>query len=161
MSLIVSLKKLRERTVHFQGEVTIAEMDLPPNDELVRLGAPVSYDFEASVRGDAIILEGQVSTVADCDCARCLKPVKVDVEIDVWQATIPLEGEDAVSVLDDSVDLTPFLREDILLFFPQHPLCKSECKGLTFVDKRPAKKPDEPTGAGNGSAWTALDKLKF
>ncbi len=161
MSLTVSLKTLRDRRVHLQGELTAEEMDLPPNDELVRLTQSVHFDFEATATGSEILLEGEVWTVADCECARCLKPVQVEVELNPWLAMLPLEGEDAVSVLDDTVDLTPFLREDILLAFPQHPLCKPECKGLTFVDKSPAKQPEKPTSEGSASAWSALNKLKF
>jgi uncharacterized metal-binding protein YceD (DUF177 family) len=43
---------------------------------------------------------------------------------------LPLEGEDKVPVDNDCVDLTPFVREDILLEFPQHPLCKPDCGGI-------------------------------
>ena len=35
-----------------------------------------------------------------------------------------------VAIENDCVDLTPFVREDILLEFPQHPLCKPDCGGL-------------------------------
>jgi uncharacterized metal-binding protein YceD (DUF177 family) len=54
--------------------------------------------------------------------------------------------------------LTPYLREDILLALPQHPLCEPECGGL----KLPARAKDPEKTAGNtASAWDALDKLKL
>ncbi len=36
----------------------------------------------------------------------------------------------AVPIKNDCVDLTPWVREDILLGFPQHPLCRPDCGGL-------------------------------
>jgi uncharacterized metal-binding protein YceD (DUF177 family) len=49
------------------------------------------------------------------------------------------------------------VREDMLLEFPQHPLCKPECAGLK-------KKPRKPTGGEEEiepSKWSELDKLKL
>jgi uncharacterized metal-binding protein YceD (DUF177 family) len=56
----------------------------------------------------------------------------------------------------DCVDLTPFLREDILLALPQHPLCSSDCKGLLRKYEREAI---PGSGRDKPSAWSELDKL--
>ena len=59
------------------------------------------------------------------------------------------------------MDLTPYLREDILLEFPQHPLCEADCAGLP---NRAEKEAGSATGAGQtpGSpVWSELNKLKF
>ena len=70
---------------------------------------------------------------------------------------LPLEGDDKVSVNNDCVDLTPFVREDMLIEFPQHPLCKPECAGLIKKTKvhKAGMEEKEP------SPWTELDKLKL
>jgi len=60
----------------------------------------------------------------------------------------------------DCVDLTPFLREDILLTLPQHPLCKPDCRGLSQFAAGGASGPTSQTNAG-ASAWAALNKLKL
>jgi uncharacterized metal-binding protein YceD (DUF177 family) len=69
-----------------------------------------------------------------------------------------LEGEDKVSVENDCVDLTPFIREDILLDFPQHPLCKPECAGLKTKSQAPKVKDAEKEAS---AVWAELDKLKL
>jgi uncharacterized metal-binding protein YceD (DUF177 family) len=72
---------------------------------------------------------------------------------------LPLEGPEKAAMKDDLVDLTPYLREDILLEFPQHPLCEADCAGLP---NRP--KPNKTKGASQtegSSAWSELNKLKF
>ena len=80
-----------------------------------------------------------------------------------WTALLPLEGEEKVPIDNDCVDLTPYLREDILLEFPQHPLCDADCRGLPAKETGKAKKP-APAGDSSQqepSAWADLDKLKF
>jgi uncharacterized metal-binding protein YceD (DUF177 family) len=70
---------------------------------------------------------------------------------------VPLAGEEKAPVNNDCVDLTPFLREDMLLEFPPHPLCKPDCGGL--------KKGQAPKTGGQdvaaSAAWAELDKLKL
>ena len=64
---------------------------------------------------------------------RCLEDFEFELEPDPWTLYLPLEpleGDEAVSVKNDCVDLTPCVREDILLGFPQHPLCRPDCDGL-------------------------------
>jgi uncharacterized metal-binding protein YceD (DUF177 family) len=60
------------------------------------------------------------------------------------------------------VDLTPYVREDILLEFPRHPLCNPECRGLP---NKSIGKPRNTSGTGktgaDSSAWAELNKLKL
>ena len=65
-------------------------------------------------------------------------------------------------VVNDCVDLTPYVREDILLEFPQHPLCDPECRGLpkTSIGKSRNTSGTGKTEVGS-SAWAELNKLKL
>jgi uncharacterized metal-binding protein YceD (DUF177 family) len=84
------------------------------------------------------------------------------VDFDNWAVHLPLVGEDKVDSAGDSVDLTPYIREDILLAFPQHPLCETECRGLKT---QPATGAKGSNGAEQSeetsSAWAELNKLKL
>jgi uncharacterized metal-binding protein YceD (DUF177 family) len=80
------------------------------------------------------------------------------VEVLGWACHLPLEGEDKITADNDSVDLTPYIREDMLLEFPQHPLCKPDCAGLKKKSK--VQKMDAPEKL-KPSAWSELDKLKL
>ena len=81
--------------------------------------------------------------------------IEFTLELDPWTQYLPLEGEDAVPIKNDCVDLTPLVREDILLEFPRHPLCKPDCGGLKKSVKKTAVKQE------NKSAWAELNKLKL
>jgi uncharacterized metal-binding protein YceD (DUF177 family) len=72
---------------------------------------------------------------------------------------LPLEGEDKVSIVNDCVDLTPFLREDMLLEFPQHPLCKPECGGLKKKATKSVEKSEK--SKTKPDVWAELNKLKL
>jgi uncharacterized metal-binding protein YceD (DUF177 family) len=86
---------------------------------------------------------------------RCLKSFEYQIELDHWAVHLPLEGEEKVSHKGDFVDLTPWVREDMLLEFPQHPLCQMDCGGLRKSEKKPAAKQDAQ------STWAELNKLKL
>ena len=76
---------------------------------------------------------------------------------------LAVDGEEKVIINNDLIDLTPYIREDILLGFPQRPLCNTECEGLPG---NKVGKPKKASGPGKtvkdaSSAWSELNKLKF
>jgi len=95
-----------------------------------------------------------------CQCVRCLKPFDYDLDLENWTAHLPLEGDEKVAISGDFVDLTPHMREDILLEFPQHPLCEADCRGLPKTDSGKSNTSDS-TSTAEPSAWAELDKLKL
>jgi uncharacterized protein len=121
----------------------------------------VSYDLTAQKSGRDMLVRGKVGLVLDCECARCLKAFKQRVDLEDWTALVPLEGPEKAVIKDDSVDLTPFLREDILLSFPQHPLCGADCAGLPNRAEKNAKQTNGASQAPVSSVWSELNKLKF
>ena len=156
--LKINLRHLEEEGVHLQGELPAAELDLGVADELIHTEKPLRYDLSVELMHDAILATGSLVMPLECECSRCLKRFKSEVKLTGWAAHLPLEGEDKVAVENDCVDLTPFLREDILLSFPQHPLCKPDCAGLKKkTSARKAEAAEKPATA----VWAELDKLKI
>ena len=158
MSLKINLRHLEEHPLQLKDEVPVAELDLGVNDELIHTEKPLRYDLSVELLHDAVLATGALALALDCECGRCLKKFKTELKLTGWAAHLPLEGEDKVAVDNDCVDLTPFVREDILLSFPQHPLCKPDCAGL--------KKKSKASEAGGLDAikpaiWSELDKLKL
>jgi uncharacterized protein len=157
--LSVNLRHLETRTVVLHGELSLAELDLDVRDEMIRVTQPVEYDIEVEKLDDALQLQGELHVALECECVRCLKKFNLTLDLDNWTLHLPFEGEDAVSIDNDCVDLTPLLREDILLGFPQHPLCKPDCVGLkTNIGKSKTIAGKEET---KPSAWIELNKLKL
>lgn len=155
--LSVNLRHLELHEVQLEGELSAAEMDFGLHDEMMRAERPLRYDLTVEKLHEALLVTGSLELLLDCQCVRCLKPFKHRVVLEDWRCHLPLVGEERVPVNNDCVDLTPFLREDMLLEFPPHPLCKSDCGGL---EKGQAPKAGRKEDAAS-AAWAELDKLKL
>jgi len=161
MPLLVNLRHLDKRNLSLEGELPMAELELDDRDEMIRANQPLRYNLEAQLLDGSLLIRGELAITLDCECVRCLKPFKYKLKLPDFAAHLPLDGEGAVTVSGDCVDLTPILREDTLLEFPQHPLCKPGCSGLA-ARKTGKKKTNDPAGPDlKPSAWSALDKLKL
>jgi len=156
--LSINLRHLELKDLLLQGELSLKELDFELHDELIRIATPLKYDLKVEKLHDSILVTGEMRLALDCECVRCLKPFKFKVNLDDWACHLPLEGEDKVTIYNDSVDLTPYIREDMLLEFPQHPLCKPDCAGLKKKSKVPKA---DGTEKLKPSAWSELDKLKL
>ena len=160
MPLLINLRHLDRNDLKLVGELAVAELDIDIGDEMVQLKQPLKHKLEVQELDDSLLVRGTLVLPLDCECVRCLKPFVYKLEWKDWACLIPLTGEEAVPRDGDTVDLTPFLREDILLELPQHPLCKPDCGGL----KKPVVGKAKSSGAGDvktSSTWAELEKLKF
>lgn len=163
MALTLNLRQLeKEEHICFQGKLSPEELEMQGFDDLIELALPVKYDLEAELIQDSILIRGSLEVVLECECVRCLKTFEHPVPMDEWVCHMALKGEEAEPVLNDLVDLTPHIREDIFLALPQHPVCNPECQGLTSDATSHVGPPDRGDIPDEGaSAWAALDKLKL
>ena len=161
MPLCVNIRHLTRHNVVLEGQLPAAELDLETHDQMVQARLPLQYDLEVQLLDDSLLVRGSLWLTLDCECVRCLKPFRYHLELKDWACQLPLKGEDKVPVVDDSVDLTAHIREDILLAFPAHPVCDSRCAGLAGT--KPGLRLNKGSGRAEASpsAWTELDKLKF
>ena len=161
--LEVYLLQFEKGSVKLQGALTPSDAGLLIQDELTSVKQPITYNLSAERLGDSLLITGSLRLVANCECARCLKPFELPLNFESWACYIPLEGEDQADVLGDCVDLTPYIREDIVLALPQQPLCDSECSGLPGVVKLDEKQQSAgPAEAAKPkSVWDQLDQLKL
>jgi uncharacterized protein len=160
MRALVNIRHLEAGPLELRGRLTLKEMDIDPLDPLVHVRQELAYDLVVQKVERGILAQGNVELALECECSRCLTTYTHPVRLDNWICHLPFEGEERAPLINDLVDLTPYLREDIVLAFPQRPLCEPECKGLS----RPLQ--ETPAGgsqaAGTASpAWAELNKLKL
>ena len=163
MSLRISLNKLASLDLRIQGEASVEDLDLVSLDELIHLDQPARYDLLVTKQAAGILVQGSLHFTLQCECARCLRAMEYEITLERWNRFIPLEGEERAEITGDCLDLTPYLREDILLEFPQHPLCQEECPGQPQQLERSNPLPDQQRkrAANDASAWAELNKLKL
>jgi uncharacterized metal-binding protein YceD (DUF177 family) len=160
MPLLVNLRHLEKSDLKLKGELPVEELDIDTCDEMVQVAKPLRYQLEVQKLEDSLLARGKLVLPLACECVRCLKAFPYQLELPEWACHISLVGEEKAPIISDCVDLTPFLREDILLELPQHPLCKPDCGGLKKPQAGKSKKLS-PGATPESSAWSELDKLKF
>ncbi len=172
MPLKVSIRQLEKGDQTLVGELPTADLELMLDPTVMREAKPLRYRLQVQILNDAVLVQGSLRLDLECDCVRCLKRFTNRIELDEWACHVPLTveesdeeleelGEKPVAIVDDFVDLTPFLREDILLTLLQHPLCKPECRGMKSGPAVAGKKSAAGQPDGLPSTWAALDKLKI
>ncbi len=162
MPLLANHHHLETGPVRLEGRLAVSELDLEGADEMIQLSEPLEYDLEVQKAGQSIVARGELGLTLNCECVRCLKPFQFRLELKDWACDLSLEGEEKVLAANDCVDLTPAVREDILLGLPQHPLCKPGCGGLPVKTARKKKNTgDAGQTKADLAAWAELNKLKF
>lgn len=124
-----------------------AGVDLP--DDL-RLAEPITGRVRLIRTNRGILAEAELRTALDMECVRCLRPVKVPLELLVTEeylptidlptgAPLPIETEPDLPRLTDhhELDLTTPVREAISLAEPIAPLDRPDCPGLCIVCGQP------------------------
>ena len=86
--------------------------------------------------------------------------VDVDVDDDRVAGDAPGGGHDAFPIEHGRLDLTPMVREEVLLAIPDSPLCRPDCAGLCPTCG--ADLNAGPCGCeqpGGDDRWAVLDQL--
>jgi uncharacterized protein len=95
---------------------------------------PLAGKFTAIRNSRGIYITGQLQSEIEVECARCLEPINLPLEIQLDDlfyyppGTTP-PGEFAVGE-DRFIDLAPLVRQISLLELPMQPICWPDCKGL-------------------------------
>jgi len=86
---------------------------------------------------NANVIEAKIP--ADFSCHRCLKSFTKDVEIEdverefMWNEPREIKDPFDVYLVDKKhmvIDISELLRQEIILHFPQNPVCYIGCKGI-------------------------------
>ena len=158
MSVLIHMEQVEKESLSLKGEISILDLDMETRDELIRPAGPLIYDITAKQDNESIILQGSIKMLLQCECARCLRLFEHQIHQKCWNYKIPLKGEDSIEIIHGTADLTPYLREDTFLAFPQHPLCESRCEGINQVSNDENVPLSEPS---NKNIWVELDKLNL
>jgi uncharacterized protein len=149
----INVKRIPPDGEPLSGSDPSSIMDLDEPD--TRFEHDVEYELLAQMQGNALLVTGRLSTPATLRCSRCLRVFDLPLRVDHFIFHQELHGE-------DFVDLTPNMREDIILELPQRALCTDDCKGLCPHCGRDLNKGAcrcKPSEAD--LRWHALDSLKL
>ena len=144
----VHLKQIPAQGLHLEGQEACPIQDL--ESEGIRCAGRLHYDIDVGVAGGGLWANGSLSQPAELRCVSCLEKFVHEIRVPAFAVHLELKGP-------ETVDLTPFMREDILLNLPAHPRCDRDgnrvCKAKQIVTAE--------QDAKQKSDWSALDKLKI
>lgn len=106
-----------------------------------RFEAPATVHVSCHRTGMEVFVAGRLDGRARGQCARCLEWFDLDLEAPFSFVYVPrsggeddkdsLGGEIDVGIYEgNEIDLSPLLRERVLLALPTLPICSEECRGL-------------------------------
>ena len=111
---------------------------------------PLHYDIDVGVADGGLWANGSLSQPVELRCVSCLEKFVHEIRVPAFAVHTELHGP-------ETVDLTPFVREDLLLNLPAHPHCDRD--GDRVCKAKQVK--TEEQDAKRKSDWSALDKLKL
>ena len=144
----VHLKQIPTQGLHLEGDEDCPIQEV--ESEGIRCAGPLHYDIDLGVTGGGLWANGSLSQRVELRCVSCLEKFAYEIRVPAFAVHTELLGP-------ETVDLTPFMREDILLNLPAHPHCDRDgdrvCKGkqIEIAEQDTKRKSD----------WSALDKLKL
>ncbi|MBM4148132.1 MAG: DUF177 domain-containing protein [Lentisphaerae bacterium] len=150
----IQVATLPEGGMLFEGEEPGSILDIGDAPEFLGLQGPVRYSITASRSCGELMVAGSLSAPATFRCRRCCEPVEIEVRDNAFERIIDVPDG------NESVDLTPSIREAMILAFPNYPLCSGECRGLCPQCGQNLNRRlcgcVPPAGDGR---WSALDRL--
>ena len=153
--LQIDLRSVDVEEMEFSGEIPpqVFEME---KDTLSQPESGLRYEVLAQVAGKELIVQGRLDADFKVLCAKCGEFFSTSVRAPAFLRTYDLS--EGIEILD----LTPDLREDLLLELPAYPACaeaaSGTCPNLRQV-KTITKQPDEDAPGGN--PWGALDNIQL
>jgi uncharacterized protein len=125
----------------------------------VRALGPLRYSLDVGLSEGGLWATGTLELEVELQCVRCLEMFPYQVRIEDFAVQADLAGE-------ETIDLTPLLREDILLALPSYPHCdwsgERVCPADLILQENAGRL--EPSGEKghdpSSSAWQTLDQLK-
>ncbi|WP_058305615.1 YceD family protein [Gracilibacillus massiliensis] len=124
---IQKLKQSQGEPVSFQEKIDISDITNMDND--IRRIEPVLVKGTARIDGDDITCDFQIQGTMILPCARTLVDVPFDFSIDTVESfTTSVYREEAeVHLIDSEVlDLTPYIKENVLLEIPLRVFAEKE-----------------------------------
>ena len=149
----VHLKQVPSEGLHLEGEedCPLSEVDV----EDVRCAGPLRYKIDIGVSDGALWANGSLTQPVELGCVSCLEEFMHEIKVPAFAVHTELRGPELV-------DLTPFIREDLLLNLPAHPHCDRDggrkCKAAT---PKYSNLNEQERETKREHDWELLDKLKL
>ncbi len=150
----IHLNQIPPGGLHLEGEDDCPLRDLAD----VHCVGSLRYRLDLGVSDGALWAQGMIAQTVELTCVSCLENFEHEIAVPAFALHTELHGP-------ETIDITPFLREDILLNLPPYPHCDRdggrECKGPKIAIENHAASPERAEAEKRERDWGALDNLKL
>ena len=121
-------------------------------------GSPVEIDLRLEAVMEGVLVTGTARAGLEGECARCLEPIRDDVEAGFQELYVYAEHQTS----HDEDDEVSRLQDDLVdLELPFQPMCEPDCPGLCpECGARLAEDPDHAHEAPIDPRWAGLAGLQ-
>lgn len=152
--LVLNVAALEEGKQPLEADLSREFLDgvlrAPPATEFHADGASRLRGTVTKLHPHEVLVEVRFTVPLSGQCKRCLAPLHLEEQVDLVRTWVPPKqshapaehrGEDSEGSFDPAladeeeytgkeIDLSPAIREQVLLQIPSSPLCREDCKGL-------------------------------
>jgi uncharacterized protein len=127
----------RPGSMREESRTVAAPADLGVEMVGVPEGTDIELDFRLEAVMEGVLISGTAHASLSGECARCLDPVTLPIEVDFQELFVYSDTRSGESAEDDEfrlegdlIDLEPVVRDAMVLALPLSPLCRDDCPGL-------------------------------
>ncbi len=147
----IHLRQIPAEGLHLSGEEECLLPQLDPKE--VRCAGPMHYELEVGISNGSLWANGKLIQPVELHCVRCLTAFPYEIEVSDFALHTELLGP-------EEIDLTPFMREDILLNLPAYPHCDREGGRVCEAALQPISPAADEEQKKRERDWRVLDGLK-
>jgi uncharacterized protein len=149
----IHLRQIPADGLHLEGEENCPLSELENED--LHCAGKLRYNLDVGISEGALWANGSLVQPVELRCVACLEDFSHDITVPAFALHMELHGP-------ETIDLTPAMREDLLLNLPAHPHCNRDgnrvCPGATPAKVTEVERQEEE--AKREHDWEALDQLK-
>lgn len=145
----VHLRQIPADGLHLEGEEDCPIPELEKDG--IACAGPLQYALDIGISEGALWANGTLTQAVELACVSCLERFVHTIRVPQFALHTELAGP-------ETIDLTPFIREDILLNLPAYPRCDREGGRVCPAPHRAAE-PAAGVPETRKPDWSALDKL--
>jgi uncharacterized protein len=156
----IHLNQVPESGLLLAGEEDAAFLELPAGGHARAVG-PVRYKLSVGRNAHGLWATGSLAVDLELTCVRCGEKFIYPLKLDDVALQVELTGPELI-------DLTPQVREDILLALPAYPHCEWVEGNVCVARERASASPIASAGAeadegapARSSVWGELDRLNI
>lgn len=148
----IHLRQIPADGLHLEGEEDCPIPEVAA--EGIECAGALRYELDLGLSDGSLWANGSLAQPVRVQCVACLESFVHTIEVRDFALHTELSGP-------ETVDLTPFLREDILLNLPAYPRCDREGDRVCPAPMTNSPSDQPQALEARPPDWSALDQLDF